>query len=292
MPELKNQEQNKTIINTQMFQGYNLSYINISSDNLIYKDPDDKTLSITYCISGRVCWKSEGHSSYLNHGDLLIHRAGNHDKDYIELPNGYFEGIQIQINLDRFFDNLPDVLTDSGISADLLKSKYFIDECSQIIPSSSIINSLFEGLCLTNTEDKLKYSLAKLKSLELLVYISEYQKPLLEEAKDESYSEIIHKIHNLLIDNLDQRYTIDDLSKQFHINPTTLKNEFKEIYGTSIAAHIKEHRMELAAELITSSNYSISEIAKKCGYESQGKLTAAFKEFYGMLPSEYRKNRT
>lgn len=38
---------------------------------------------------------------------------------------------------------------------------------------------------------------------------------------------------------------------------------FKSIYGTSIAAHIREHRMEYAAQLLQNSNLSIADIASK-----------------------------
>ena len=73
------------------------------------------------------------------------------------------------------------------------------------------------------------------------------------------------------------------------MNPTTLKEVFKSVYGTSIAAHIKEHRMEEAARLLRDDSLSLSDVAAKVGYTNQSKFTAAFKEQFGMLPREYRK---
>ncbi|MCQ2531549.1 MAG: AraC family transcriptional regulator [Saccharofermentans sp.] len=73
------------------------------------------------------------------------------------------------------------------------------------------------------------------------------------------------------------------------MNPTTIKAVFKSVYGNSIAAHIKEHRMEQAARLLTSTESTIAEIADAVGYGSQSKFTSAFKEFHGVLPTEYRK---
>ncbi|MCQ2529184.1 MAG: AraC family transcriptional regulator [Saccharofermentans sp.] len=64
---------------------------------------------------------------------------------------------------------------------------------------------------------------------------------------------------------------------------------FKSVYGNSIAAHIKEHRMEQAARLLNDTDYNIAEIASSVGYSSQSKFTAAFKEYYGVLPTDYRK---
>ena len=64
---------------------------------------------------------------------------------------------------------------------------------------------------------------------------------------------------------------------------------FKQIYGNSLAAHMKEHRMEKAASLLRETELSVAEIAGQVGYESQSKFTAAFKEQFGQLPKEYRR---
>ena len=89
---------------------------------------------------------------------------------------------------------------------------------------------------------------------------------------------------------MEQRITIEELAKRYLINPTTLKNAFKSVYGTSLAAHIKEHRMGQAAKMLKETNKSIAEIARAVGYDSQSKFTAAFKAYFKVLPKEYRKN--
>ena len=101
--------------------------------------------------------------------------------------------------------------------------------------------------------------------------------------------ETIRNIHELLVTHLEQRFTIEALSKQYLMNPTTLKAMFKSVYGTSIAAHIKEHRMEQAAKLLRETDLSIAEIAGLVGYDSQSRFASAFKEAFGQLPKAYRK---
>jgi len=105
----------------------------------------------------------------------------------------------------------------------------------------------------------------------------------------ETSADTVRRVHDYLVDHLCERVTIEELSRMFHINPTTLKEAFKEEYGMSIAAHTKEHRMEKAALLLRESGQSIAAIAGSVGFESAGRFTAAFREKYGMLPSEYRK---
>lgn len=104
-----------------------------------------------------------------------------------------------------------------------------------------------------------------------------------------STEEIIHSIHEYLVEHIAERITIEDLSKQFLMNPTTLKKIFKKVYGTSLAAHMKQHRMEKAAEMLIDTDLSISQIALAVGYESQSRFTMAFKNVYEMVPTAYRK---
>ena len=101
---------------------------------------------------------------------------------------------------------------------------------------------------------------------------------------------IIREIHDDLAQHMDRRVTIEELAHRYLINPTTLKTVFKEVYGSSLAAHMKEHRMERAAALLRETDRSVAEIAGQVGYESQSKFTAAFKEQFGQLPKEYRRN--
>ena len=100
---------------------------------------------------------------------------------------------------------------------------------------------------------------------------------------------LIHEVHEYLLEHLDEKVTIDALSRLFHVNTTTLKTVFKSVYGNSLASHIKEHRMERAAELLTATGLSVSEIARQVGYDSQSKFTAAFKSHTGVLPRDYRR---
>lgn len=132
----------------------------------------------------------------------------------------------------------------------------------------------------------------KIKILELLLYLAKME--FTPQSKLAEYqfelTETIQKIHDQLLQHMEQRITIEELSRQYLINPTTLKNAFKSVYGTSIAAHIKEHRMRQAARMLIESNMNIAEIAQAVGYDSQSKFATAFKAYFKVLPREYRKN--
>ena len=106
-----------------------------------------------------------------------------------------------------------------------------------------------------------------------------------------SQESIIRHIHDELTANLSERVTIEELSRKYLMNATTLKRVFKQVYGETIAAHIKKHRMEAAATRLRTTQDDVAAIAQAVGYESQSRFTAAFKETYGELPSEYRRRK-
>lgn len=112
-----------------------------------------------------------------------------------------------------------------------------------------------------------------------------------DRASGRTNAETARAVHGYLVAHLHERITIEELAKSFHINPTTLKEAFKAEYGNSIAAHIREHRMERAAELLSEDGASVTETARRVGFVSQSRFSSAFAEKYGMNPSEYRKAR-
>lgn len=101
--------------------------------------------------------------------------------------------------------------------------------------------------------------------------------------------EIVRGVHEYLLEHLADRITVEDLCGRFPLSPTTLKKAFKEVYGTSLAAHMKRHRMERASSLLRNTDMSISRVACAVGYESQSRFTAAFRETYGVLPRVFRR---
>lgn len=107
---------------------------------------------------------------------------------------------------------------------------------------------------------------------------------------DEKQAQIIKEIHTLLTENMGKRYTIDELSKRYLLNTSTLKDSFKAVYGMPIATYMKQYRIHEAAKMLKDTNLSIAEISAAVGYENQSKFTNAFKNVVGIPPTAYRKS--
>lgn len=231
---------------------------------------DPAVLEIDYCRSGRVGWAMrDGLSVYLGPGDLSVHGAEWCADSAMEFPLGYAEGVSV------------------AVSGETLRQQFCAGK-PRTVPACPALENLFAPLY--ETPAALRRPLAVLKVQELLLYLSHLdpdQKQLNQYLSPQA--EAIRAIHRQLTEHLDRRVTIQELSRQYHINPSTLKEVFKGVYGMPIAAYMKEYRVRRAMELLRETDAAVAEIAARVGYESQGKFARAFKEITGSLPTEYRR---
>ncbi|MBU5481457.1 helix-turn-helix domain-containing protein [Blautia sp. MSJ-19] len=272
--------------------GMELSYYTVYEDNLsLHHRPLSHVMEINYCHAGRIGWKMKnGTSVYLGPGDYSIHTMEVCADSKLSLPNKYYEGFTLCVDLDLLTKEPPALLKDTGITGELLLKKYCLKDCFSSFVGNEETNAIFEGFY--GQPENLLSAYQNLKALELFLYLAKAE-PAAEKHLDEYQTEqvaLIRQIHELLLSNLNRRITIEELSKEYLINTTTLKNVFKAVYGTSIAAHVKEHRMEHAARMLLETDTSIADIANAVGYDSQSKFTSAFKDAYQVTPREYRKN--
>ena len=269
-----------------LFDGIKLSYLSSENYNQkIAQEDDDNILIITYCYSGKIAWKLNNNDYiYIGPKDFAINLLKTIKNKEIKLLNDSFEALSIFINLNTFTNDIQNIIE---IKANDIYNKL----CNKpfcFFAGNEKTESIFQYFYQKN-ETTLSYY--KIKTIELILYLyntNELSKTCQNEYQAEQI-DIIRQIHDQLINNLDKRITIEELSKQYLINPTTLKSLFKSVYGTSLAAHIKEHRMNHAAKLLLETNKSIAEIAYTVGYDSQSKFSIAFKDYFKVLPKEYRK---
>lgn len=66
---------------------------------------------------------------------------------------------------------------------------------------------------------------------------------------------------------------------------------FKELIGENFSSYVEKKKMEYAYGLIMESDITIDEVAEKTGYSNTNAFRKAYKRFYGVTPSQTRKNR-
>ena len=135
------------------------------------------------------------------------------------------------------------------------------------------------------------YSVFKLIELFFLIHTDNaiLQHKTSEQNSDSYLIQTITRVKDYMENHLEERLTIDFLSDKFHISATTLKANFREIYGQPIHQWLQTQRMKKSADLLYSSNMTVLQIAQLVGYEGVSQFNVIFKRYFGVTPGQYRK---
>lgn len=105
-----------------------------------------------------------------------------------------------------------------------------------------------------------------------------------------SYQERILKVLLYIQGNLCQSLTLEELANVACFSPYHFHRIFRGMMGESLAEHIRRLRLERAAQLLSQTDRSVTDLAFEIGYETVESFTRAFKARFGVAPSEYKKN--
>ena len=110
--------------------------------------------------------------------------------------------------------------------------------------------------------------------------------------KQTRLSAYVYEVIQAVKENIDQKpfdkKNILDFANDTGIGRNLLQKGFKIIYGSRVKEYQKKKRMEAAANMLDEDRLTIQQIASKCGYHSQSNFTRAFKEIYGLTPTEWK----
>ena len=260
----------------------------LASDVTFHHAVSPAGIDVFYCRSGRVGWNIQGDTAvYLGAGDMAVLGDACSAHTAMTLPLGCAEGLFLSLDLETLADRCPGPLQLANLEFSQMQ-RLFCGECAFALPACTELAEIVSPLYRADPSLRLPY--LQLKVQELLLYLSRIS--LRQKGLPRYFSRqtaLIREIHALLTQNLDRRFTIEDLSRRYGINTSTLKAVFKTVYGLPIATYMREYRIRQAMLLLRETDHSIAQIAEQLGYESQGKFTNAFKDVAQLLPSEYRK---
>lgn len=82
------------------------------------------------------------------------------------------------------------------------------------------------------------------------------------------------------------------LAQMLHISRRQVVRFLKQNYGMSFREKYVRSRMDYAAWLLRSTDWPLGEIARAVNYSSESVLLSAFKKYFGITPTEYRRTYT
>jgi AraC-like DNA-binding protein len=83
--------------------------------------------------------------------------------------------------------------------------------------------------------------------------------------------------------------SIAELAKRLGSNPVDLQSAFRQRHGSTIAAYLRQMRLQHAHHALRQQRMSVEDAASLAGYEHLSSFSSAFKRQFGYPPSQLRR---
>ena len=82
---------------------------------------------------------------------------------------------------------------------------------------------------------------------------------------------------------------VDDLARAAGLSRAHFSREFRRTFGEPPHTYLLTRRLERAAALLRTTDYSVADVCFSVGLQSVGSFTSSFTRTYGVPPNSYRR---
>jgi len=131
--------------------------------------------------------------------------------------------------------------------------------------------------------------LLKKKIIEADPLLKEILVKQMEQLHPHKHDDLLGEIEILIRQSLQsQQYQIEIIAKHLSLHPRTLQRKLQDM-GVSYSELLEKIRKSIAIERLSNANLSIIQLSDYLGYADNTALTRAFKRWFGMTPTEWKK---
>ena len=167
-----------------------------------------------------------------------------------------------------------------------LESTEKLFEPFKIIDSNGFFNFIFEELY---NEYKKKSKFEDLISCYIKIILFKSTQYFMLYKKDNT--NIINQIVSYICNNYNKEITVQKLSEIYSVSPEHINRLFNQELNISPIKYINGVRIQIAKQLLTTTDYNISEISEQIGYTNVNYFWRLFKKETSLSPSEYKNKK-
>ncbi|MBT8244430.1 MAG: AraC family transcriptional regulator [Winogradskyella sp.] len=267
-----------------------LSYKNdIEAIEVVERRIDSSYIQFHFCTKGEATFVFNQGTYRLpiqQDTSLLLYNPQRDLPIHLEVqPNCWL--ISLVISLEKFHSLFSqDTSYVTFLSDDNRDKKYYKDGI--ISPSMAVVLNQLLSFSL-NTSIKSLYF--KGKAYELLsLFFNRSEDADIEQCPflvDEENVAKLKKAKDIMIAEMAEPPTLQELSDRIDLSLKKLKEGFKQIYGDTVYSFLFDYKMEVARKLLESGAYNVNEVGLKVGYSTASHFIAAFKKKFGTTPKKY-----
>ena len=146
-------------------------------------------------------------------------------------------------------------------------------------------------LIYTNGEEANKLQVLSLYYELLHILVTKYRKFNVNDEilKNSKQLKKLSNITRFMKDHYAESLTLESMAEQFNYSPSYLSRMFQKHAGINFKDYLLGIRLEHAVRELEETNGQIVDIALGNGFPNSKSFSNAFREKYGILPSEYRR---
>ncbi len=240
--------------------------------------------SIVYVLSGQKKWITPSNEYLVKENQSIFVRKGAFkNQQYFE------EGFCVLM----FF--MRDDFIKRSIDEDIARETLFLKtidypEFIYRINVSDSLKTLYHSFFSYLKQDKkTSQKIIELKFREMMLNIC--SDPNNTSFKDVLYT-ISKNIDNTIEQIMEEQYiynlNVDEFARLCGRSISTFKRDFKKLYNTTPGKWLIRKRLDLARNLILTTDFTIQQICYDCGFESDSHFIRSFKKLFGMTPKQWR----
>ena len=298
---------NKTIYyyNENYIEGKTIQYEIFDGIWIVYDDVVIKTseqlfpveetglIEMNYCISGRCEFNFLNHKVfYMGTGDFVTALSNDEQHEH-NFPLGNYKGISITTSPKNLDDFLKTIFPHTSITSNLLvnKMRQYGKYKYMILSDNSSIQKIMKEIILPDNIFWREKTILKFAELTLLLINHDIEAGKVKEKYfDRQLTDKVKMIKNEVTKNTEVYVKIEQIAEKYDISSRTFSECFKEIYGKTYYAFIKEYRIKKAADMLKNTDKTIANIAITVGYQNASKFSKAFSDIMGVTPIHFRKS--
>ncbi len=146
---------------------------------------------------------------------------------------------------------------------------------------------LYQCPSLTSIRKWLADSFCQLSEFVDAIYGNSEETIPQEEPKDK----IIRSAMIFMRDNIHRHIKLKDIADHVHLSPSYFAIYFKNKTGVNLRDYLLKEKMEYARKRLSDPGVSISDVAFDVGYGDYRSFSRAFKNIYGITPSDFQNRK-
>ncbi len=267
-----------------------LEFQNDSNETLKFeRDIDSTFIQLHFCIRGSSKFLfNNGNYSFdvLDKRSIILYNPQRKLPINLEI-HSKTTILSLLISIEKFHSLFSNEASYIPFLSEENKNKKYYDDV-EIKPTVLIV---LQQIINSNVNSSIKNLYLKGKIYELLSLHFQHDEANLAEycpfLVDEQNVQKIRKAKDIIIANMAEPPSLQELANEIGLNIKKLKEGFKQIYGDTVYSFLFDYKMEHARRLLESNQHNVNEVGMKVGYSTASHFIAAFKKKFGTTPKKY-----